>query len=327
MQPDTHAPLDQAILMTLLYADVFSFPMTALEIHHFLIGRPASLEEIELALATPSAWLAQYIEVGTLNQQRVYAIIKSESQNKAIFEKRQQRDLASTELWPKARRYGMLLGHMPFVRMVAITGALAVRNAGSPQDDLDYLLVVKHGRVWLARLGAVVMVKACKVLGVTLCPNYVLAETALAQDRLDLFMAHELTQMIPLTGQTVYQKMRLCNDWADVMLPNAQTPFYIEKDATPRRIGRWVQIVLELALSGPVGNWLEDWERRRKIRKFHNQATQSTDTVLDAEHVKGHFFDYGSRTLQRFQKSLETYDLARLYEMEQTGEVFSPAAD
>lgn len=327
MEPSTPSPFDQAILMTLLYADVFSFPMTAREIHHFLIGCSAACEEIECAIANPSAWLTSHIEVGTLNKKSIYAIRKTESTNQAIFEKRQLRDLASAELWPKARRYGVLLGHIPFVRMVAITGALAMHNAGSPQDDLDYLLVVKHGRVWLARLGAVMMVKICKFFGVTLCPNYVLADTALEQNRHDLFMAHELTQMIPLTGQNIYQQMRLLNQWADAMLPNAQTPFYPEKDAAPRRVGRWMQTVLEWMLSGPMGNHLEDWERRRKIRKFHNQATHSTDTVLDAEHVKGHFFDYGSRTLHRFEESLKDYNLVYEFEEERTGEMFSPAAD
>ncbi len=321
MQPTS--PLDQAILMTLLYADVFSFPMTAREIHHFLIGCAASTEEIDCAVSNPSAWLAQHIEAGPLNQQQVYTIRKAESENTAVFEKRQQRDFASTELWPKARHYGVLLGYMPFVRMVAITGALAMRNAGSPHDDLDYLLVVKHGRVWLARLGAVAMVKLCKAFGVTLCPNYVLADTALEQNRHDLFMAHELTQMIPLTGQAIYQKMRQSNQWADAMLPNAQTPFYAEKDAAPRGIGRWLQAALEWVLSGPFGNRLEDWERRRKIRKFQNQATHSTDTVLDAEHVKGHFFDYGSRTLHRFEESLKAYQI----EVGQAGDMLSPAAD
>lgn len=328
MQSDTHAatPLDQAILRTLLYADVFSFPMTAYEIHHYLIGCVASLDEVQSALTKPSGWLTSRIQIGALHQQPLFAVKKPEPLNGIVFEKRQQADLASTELWPKARRFGLWLGHLPFVRMVAITGALAMRNAGSPQDDLDYLLVVKPGRVWLARLGAVIMVKACKRFRVTLCPNYVLAETALEQTQHDLFMAHELTQMIPLTGQAVYQNMRLCNTWTENLLPNAQVPFYLEQDGTPRQVGRWLQAVMEWLLSGPIGNQIETWERRRKIRKFHAQATQSTDSVLDAEHVKGHFFDYGSRTLERFEDLLQTYALTDLT-IDKAEESLSPAAD
>jgi hypothetical protein len=329
MQPDlaTATPLDKAILVTLLYADVFSFPMTTREIHHFLIGLSTTLEEVRTSLTHPFPAIAPYIEIGTLQNQPIYGIARPPSEKNGLFEKRQQREIASAQLWPKARRYGILLGHLPFVRMVALTGALAVRNVGSPDDDLDYILVVKTGRVWLARLGAVILVRICKIFGVTLCPNYVLAEAALEQDKHDLFMAHELTQMIPLTGQAVYQKMRQANQWVDEMLPNAQAPFYPEKDGMPRWIGRWVQAIFEWSLSGPLGNRLENWERSRKIRKLEKQAIQSTDTVLDDQHVKGHFFDYGSRTLQRFYERLAAYGLEVAPDEEWQINVFSPAAD
>src|SRR5436853_1428378 len=43
-------PTAEAILRTLLYADVFSFPMTEAEIVHFLIGLSATPAEIRAAL-------------------------------------------------------------------------------------------------------------------------------------------------------------------------------------------------------------------------------------------------------------------------------------
>ena len=43
-------PLDEAILRTLLYADIFDYPLTPDEIHHFLIeasaGRAAVLDRL-----------------------------------------------------------------------------------------------------------------------------------------------------------------------------------------------------------------------------------------------------------------------------------------
>jgi hypothetical protein len=47
---------DEAILHTLLYADIFDYPLTPAEIHHFLIAEPATRESVEAALEH-SPWL------------------------------------------------------------------------------------------------------------------------------------------------------------------------------------------------------------------------------------------------------------------------------
>ena len=55
--------IEAAILRTLLYADVFNFPMTPEEIHHFLMSDvPVSLKQVEEILAT-SHFLHEQIEM------------------------------------------------------------------------------------------------------------------------------------------------------------------------------------------------------------------------------------------------------------------------
>ncbi len=298
--PDSRAA--EAIFRTLLYGDIFSFPMTEAELHHFLIGLSASRRDIRRAL-DQSAWLAARVE-----RVNGYCAIRERSQTAA---ERHRRDAASRRLWPLARRYGVILAHLPFVRMVALTGALAMRNADDEQDDIDYLLVTVPGRVWLARAMAVLMVRLARLWGVNLCPNYVLAETALVQSRQDLFIAHELAQMVPLAGLSIYQAMRAANGWSSKMLPNARQPFYQEPDRRPRGLGRAVQWIGELLLSGPFGDALERWEQRRKLRKFSAEASKPGSAAqIDAERVKGHFNDYGYPALEDYRKRLARYALA-----------------
>ncbi|MCB9436239.1 MAG: hypothetical protein H6673_04500 [Anaerolineales bacterium] len=297
--------LERAIVRTLFYGDVFSFPMTAAEIHYYLIEVRATAAEVQQTLAQPSPDLAQWLireQVGSLT---CYAIVGRGS----IFEARRQREVASQHLWRQARRYGVWLGYLPFVQMVALTGALAVRNAGSTDDDLDYLLVVREGRVWLARLFAVMLVRLTKLWGVVLCPNYVLAENSLAQDERHLFMAHEITQMVPVVGHRWYHQMRDANQWTEVVLPNAQGVFYQEPDQQPRFLGRWLKHSLEWLFGGRWGDALERWEMQRKIRKFQPQLLTASEVQLDEHQVKGHFISYGQATLERYHARLEAHGL------------------
>ncbi len=301
------SPLDRAILCTLLYGDVFCFPMTAAEIHYYLIGMTATHDAVDAALQTPSEWLEAHIITGEVAGQPCYAVAEQDAE---VFAVRGARETASAALWGKAWRYGGWLGALPFVEMVGMTGALAVRNASDPTDDLDYLLVVREGRVWLARLLAVIMVRLMRLWGVTLCPNYVLASSALHQERYDMFMAHEIAQMIPVTGHHVYHQMRDVNAWTQEFLPNANSALYMEPECSPRWLGRAVKWLGERVLGGWLGDRLERWEMQRKLRKFQAQVTGDSHAHLDETHVKGHFYDYGQVTLERFEERLQAYDLS-----------------
>lgn len=295
-------PLETAILRTILYADVFNFPMTIAEIQHFLISEYSTTRaEIEHSLQN-SPLLQQYLTCTD-----GYVVL---ADRVSLIDQRKQREQASDYLWPLAMRYGKWLGHLPFVRMVTLTGALAMRNASAHTDDLDYLIVTAPHRVWLARACAILVVRLVKLRGVVICPNYVLAEDALEQDQKDLFIAHEIAQMIPVYGEGLYQRFRAANHWADEELPNAHDAFYSGPDETPGGVWLVFKRFAEWLLRGKLGDALESWEYQRKLRRFEADArTPHSAAQLDESRVKGHFNDYGHPVLRQYQQRLREYGL------------------
>lgn len=291
-----------AILRTVLYADVFNFPLTVEEIHHFLIhDESTSLEQIHDALAN-SSWLHRKLESNDLYF--VYA------GRRELFATREAHEQASKHLWPLARYYGAWLSRLPFVRMVAITGALAMRNASDDDDDLDYLLVTASGRVWLGRAFAILLVRLGRLRGVEICPNFVLAETALEQNKRDLFMAHEIAQMVPLYGHELYWQMRAANKWVSGQLPNAHGPYHNEPEQPVGRGWRVLKHALERLLGGRLGDALERWEYRRKLRRFSQEIrAPHSSAQLDERQVKGHFNDHGHPVLHKYYAMLSRYGL------------------
>ena len=295
---------EDAILRTLLYADIFDYPLTLAELHHYLIASPAAAAPapaaIEAALRA-SSWLST--RVARVNG---YVTLRD---REAIVALRDERRRHSAQLWAHARRWGYRLGCLPFVRMVAVTGALAVDNSPSG-DDIDFLLVTVPGRVWLARALAVTLVRLARLRGVGLCPNYVLAQTALAQTRRNLYAAHDLQQMVPLVGRSVYDQMQSTNAWAHEFLPHAHGPLRQEPELRPHGWGARLQRWGERLLGGWLGDRLERWEAVRKLRKFARDAhLPNAAAELDSEHVKGHFKDNGGPILHKFEERLERHGL------------------
>ncbi len=304
--------IETAILQTVVYADIFDYPLTPAEIHDYLIATPATAHEVAAAIEN-SAWLRTRLAVT-----RGWVTLQG---RQSLAEVRALRGQSSARLWPLARRWAAVIGALPFVRMVAVTGALAVDNAPAG-DDIDYMLVTTPGRVWLARALAVAVVRVARLLGVGLCPNYVLAQSALSQQQRDLYVAHDLAQMVPLVGRAAYDALREANTWAAGCLPQALCPLRAEPELSLARWQAGLQHAGEWLLGGRLGDALERWERERKLRKFAPVAGQACSAAeLDADRVKGHFDDHGYPILQQFNARVQEY----LAERDQPASLSLPA--
>ena len=289
-------PLEVAIMRTILYGDVFNFPLTLDEIQRYLIHDTAVSKSAIITTLENSPYLAQHLYF-----EKDYFCLQSREQ---LIPIRQKREQVSRDLLASAMHYGKLLSHIPFVRMVGLTGALAVHNPSDTDDDFDYLLVTTRGRVWLARAFAVVLVRIVKLCGRELCPNYVLAEDQLVQSRQDLYTAHEIVQMIPIYGAKIYQNMLTQNNWVKDYLPNAVAyPFVDDKPYRFRKFAEWL-------FNGWLGDKLEQWEYQRKLSKFRSKILQSQSSAeINQNSVKGHFEDHGQPVMQRYEELLKEYNL------------------
>ena len=279
--------LPQAILHTVAYSDIFDYPLTAREIHRYLTGVHASLEEVVQAVEENDL-IARTGDYFTLPGRE------------DIVRIRNQREAKSRELMPRAIQYGRVLGALPYIRMVALTGSLAVMNVSRDQD-FDYMLVTVPGRVWTARAFALAFNRLTRLQGRTLCPNLIISETMLEWPLHDLYSARELYQMILIKGRDVYSRLIDANQWAKELLPNAQV---LEPQANNQTSDVSMQKLLELPLQGKLGNQFEKWEMKRKIARFSRQAGFGDETIFNAEVCQGNFHHHRQRTREVFEERL-----------------------
>lgn len=295
--PDARAiALGAGVRRTLAYADLFQYPLTAAELHRYLHGMRATVGEVRALVEDGLAGVAGHEGYYTLAGRLAHVA------------ERRRRQVASAPLLRRARLYGMLLRHLPFVRMVALTGSLAMGNVGEgAARDIDLLVVTRARRVWLGRAAVIGVVHLARSLGDRLCPNYVLSERALSLDDTSVYGAHELAQMVPLYGAVAYRELWESNPCLAAHLPNAQ-PRPAPDD---RLIPGWpvAKRLLERLLGGVAGDVLEGWERARKMERLQRvRRAGIAEIAFSSERCKGHFGGHRARVMAAYRSRLALLD-------------------
>lgn len=308
--PADSSPRVDEVLKPILYADIFDYPLTFEEIYKFL--------EIEVTRQEVKRLLDKAVENHDIVPVNGYYCLAGKAH---LVSKRQERQGYSRELWPKATHYGRWIASLPFIRMVAITGSLAVENTRNNVDDVDYFVITKTRRLWLCRAMIILLVKFGHRRGVHLCPNYIMTEKVLFFEEDNLYAAREMLQMVPLYGKDLYLKMRELNAWVTDYLPQGTGLNLDRVDDTLSPLQRTLKKLGEFVLGGPLGDLLERALQEIQITKHTRLAEQlgAADQVLfTADICKGHYDGHGSRTLDAYRQRLDEHRREPKYEFQAT---------
>lgn len=136
----------------------------------------------------------------------------------------------------KAKRIACFLSYFPPIRLIAVTGSLAMDNA-RVDDDLDIFIITRADTLWLTRFLVILFLKVMGLRRPTslpehhspivtdkVCDNLWLDEAALAlpKNKRNLYTAHEVLQAKPIFDRGgTYAKFILANSWTKKYLANA----------------------------------------------------------------------------------------------------------
>ena len=213
--------LSFSVLKTLAYADIFDYPLTANEAWRFLIGDTKVTAEVvreTLKILTDSKRICAdggfYLLSGRRN---------------IVGVRRNRRDWSKQKL-EVATKTVKKLKIFPWIKMIGITGALAMENCDEG-DDIDLIIITSENLLWLTRLTIYLL---CPILGIKrrkpgekevknkICFNLFLEENHLKIFPQNLFVAHEIAQVKPIFNKDkTYEKFLGANLWVQDYLPNA----------------------------------------------------------------------------------------------------------
>lgn len=199
------AALPRESLASLAYHDIFDYPMTEGELKKWKLGKVIAPYNLRKAR-----------KIGQ------YFIFEG---RQSTIAKRHQRQKTSLKKMVIAQKGADILARIPTVKMVGVTGALAMGNADG-FSDVDLIIVCSSGTLWTTRLISTVILDLLKIprrqYGLKnqkdrLCLNIWLDEADLAWEKGDrnLYTAHEIAQIVTLINKDkTYEKFIYQNSWA-----------------------------------------------------------------------------------------------------------------
>ena len=212
---------------------------------------------------------------------------------------RQYREDWSKAKIKRAKKIAKFLSFIPWIKLIGITGALAMKNADK-KDDIDLFFITSKDRVWLSR-GVIVLI--LRVSGLyrrpnkktdMICPNMFVAEDRLKMGPEDLFIAHEIVQMKPIFDRGgVYQKFLKENRWVKKFLPNAILNDTQNMTRNPQKIFNFQFSIFNLAEA-----------LARRFQLWYMSKKRTTEVVSE-NLIKFHPQDVRGWVLKEYQERLQ----------------------
>ncbi len=210
--------VDECVIRTLSYFDIFDYPLTFSEIKKYLCcKREISDDELYDAiglLAVVQEFDGFYYLLG---------------RNK-IVQMRAERYEISADKLAKAKVISKVLSFIPTIKYIGVSGSLSMNNA-SLSDDIDLFFITRKNTLWMTRffVNITLLVMRQKrgrhnrYAKDKICPNMFMDESRLTftSKQRTLYIAHEIVQLRSVEDKYgSYQSILQKNKWIQDYLPN-----------------------------------------------------------------------------------------------------------
>lgn len=293
--------VEQAILKTLTYSDIFDFPLRKDELFEFLVSdKSVSKDAFEKSLD-------KLIKKGLISYKSQYYCLKKREQ---IIQKRAENILEVSKKLKIAQKAARFISYIPTIQFIGISGGLAMHDV-EREDDIDFFIIVKHKTLYISRVWILGLLQILKLRRTRLdknpadkiCVNFMLDEKNLnfPKDKRDIYIAHEIVQVKPLFERdNTYGKFLKANNWTKKFFPNPQPQnSYLLQKSTTRDIFKTFIFILKFS---PFANLLK-WVQIRYLQK-HQTIEKVTDYA-----IAFHPNDYRVQTLKKMNLKLQQLGL------------------
>lgn len=296
--------VQKSILQTILYSDIFNFPLREDELYRGLIT------DVKVSRKN----LIQIINgmKDIVSCEKGFYFLKGKER---IAGQRLARVNITKVKLEIARRVAGYLSYLPMVYFVGITGRLAHDDA-DVNDDIDLIIVTKKNTLWSGRLAVLLILEFLNVRrgfdeknpSNKICPNLIIDESALAWDvnKRDLYTAHEMINIYPLMDKkNIFKRLLDNNRWISRYYANfieRDLPTRYEGNNRPLTVINIISYILTLRIVERVANFIQMSYMSKKI---------TNETILP-NYLAFHPHDSRGEIMHKFDLKKRRFDKSKL---------------
>ncbi len=213
---DRHnSKLNKALLHTLVYSDVFNYPLNFEELHTYLYKYKIDSKNLKTYLQ----------HVGFIKKVANYYVLLS---REYIINTRIKRREETKRKMGIARQVVKVLHFVPTISLIGVSGSVAAGNADK-NSDIDLFIITSKDSLWVTRIivTLVLMIMRKKRAPLvtfspdSICTNMWMSEDALTLPNRSVFHAREVVQLKVLFERNrAMSKFLNANKWVFSYFPN-----------------------------------------------------------------------------------------------------------
>ncbi len=297
--------LKEAIVRTVAYFNIFSFPLTSFEIWKFMYGASATLAEVR-----------KILESGELNyameEKNGFYFLYGRSD---IIKTRMERYNHAARKFRRASQMAIIFAFIPWIKMIAVVNIIGPHNLRDG-SDIDLFIVTEKKRVWLARFFTATVTQ---LLGLRpkkddirdkICLSFFISEEAKNLKHLtlngkeDIYFIYWLAGLAPIYDRgKCYDELIEANGWLNKYLPNWQPTIIVKRRCVKPFLPRFANVIFN-AVFGRLEQYLKKLQIKLMPENMKVIANKDTRVVINDRIIKLHVNDRREMYREMFEEAI-----------------------
>ena len=313
--------LEQSILATFCFFDIFDYPLTIFELWKWQYNKNSKLktQNSKLRVSDIQRTLDESEKLNKLiDSKNGFYFLKGREK---IVQTRNKRYWIARQKFQKALKTAKLLAKVPFVKMIAVCNDLAYNNTPSG-GDIDLFIITLRKRIWTTRFFCALLLK---ILGQRpteqnkkdkICLSFFVTDDSLNLEpiankpeasgpgptaRRDIYLVYWIDQLVPIYDESIYNKFRAANQWIKKFLPNSLGT----KIQDPRQIKLpwfWLHSFPFNGLTERFYRWFQLKILPASLKQLLNKRTA---VIANDKMLKFHKYDQREYFQRKFEEKLK----------------------